>query len=350
MTVRSFTVLYPIILYPHALTIAWSQKPATPTFHGLEPCPPPRPQGINWKLILVEMALTSLAAVFFGLLGFCLGLVVTITQVLLEQDAYRRRRRRFYLQVDRYEKELKIYLDKEANHRIYCEASQGPQSIAAYQYQLVLAALKTTQGYDVEIGYDIKKSVARREAAEEFLEPYLNKYFPGKILTKAALSYSGFQDVYAPKFAYVDIETGLHINLEIDQPYILKPGSKTGQPIHYLGDQKDGDRNDFFLEKNWLVIRFTEEQVMRRPQSCCKVIAREIFKITAQSGLMERFERVADLPEQPQWTWAEAEAMAQQQYRLSYLSLDVEPEGADAASDSRELLKQASLALLELGT
>ncbi len=338
------TTSYPIVLYPHALTVAWSQRPPIPGFHGLEPSPPAHPRDVNWKIVLAEMAITSLAAIIFGPLGFGLFLVVTITHLLIQQDAYRRRRRRFQVQVERYEKELKIYLTKEANHRIYCEATQDPQSIAQYQYQLVLAALKTTEGYDIEIGYDIQDSGVRREGAEEFLEPYLNKYFAGRILTKAALSHSGCQDLYVPKFAYVDPLSGLHINIEIDEPYSFQ----TQQPVHYLGDAKDGDRNDFFLEKGWLVIRFTEEQVIRYPQSCCKAIGREIHKITAQTGLMERFGRVADLEATPQWTWAEAEDIARKNYRFTYLNNTID-ETEEDEFDSRELLKQASQALLELG-
>ena len=51
---------------------------------------------------------------------------------------------------------------------------------------------------------------------------------------------------------------------------------------------KDNQRNQFFLEKNWVVIRFSELQVVKYPDSCCKAIARIISQITGDyRGLVQ---------------------------------------------------------------
>ncbi len=334
---------YPIIFYPPALTLAWNQRPPIPPFQGLEPTPPTKPRAIYGWIVLLELGLSGLALGFLGYVGLAGGAIALIHSLLLRQQ-HLKRRRRFRQQMDRYYQELDNYRLKQAAHLRYCESLLDPDSIAEYQQLLALAALQTAVGYDLEIGCDLSSRGQRREAAEAFFQLYLDKYFPGKIVTKAALSHSGCQDIYVPEFAYIDRVTHLHINLEIDEPYI----STTRRPIHCLGDQSDGDRNDFFLEKGWIVIRFSEAQVMTQPEACCKVIAREVFKLTAQSGLMNQFQGIGELLADPHWTWFEAQNMALRDYRLTYLR-DVHvlgDEDEDEEFDSRELLRQASEVLL----
>ena len=82
---------------------------------------------------------------------------------------------------------------------------------------------------------------------------------------------------------------------------------------------KDNQRNQFFLEKNWVVIRFSELHVVKYPDCCCKAIARIIAQITGDYRGLVQFGNVADLLPHKQWTVKEAIYMAKTKFRNSYL-------------------------------
>ena len=119
---------------------------------------------------------------------------------------------------------------------------------------------------------------------------------------------------YTPDFAYIDERLNLHIDIEIDEPYVYH----SGKPTHYLYAGKDRKRNDFFNDRGWIVIRFSEEQVARYPHSCCKTIARQIAEITRETSILNRFDNISDLQQQRQWTEAEAREMAERRIRDRY--------------------------------
>ncbi|WP_375434450.1 hypothetical protein [uncultured Hymenobacter sp.] len=114
---------------------------------------------------------------------------------------------------------------------------------------------------------------------------------------------------YYPDFVYQD-KTGLYIDIEIDEPY----DEKNGKPMHCVG--KDDDRNNFFIDNRWAVIRFTEEQVLRWPELCCKEIALVIHEINGISYTVKDF--AATLPKQKKWMEYEAKAVANRMYEQEY--------------------------------
>ncbi|WP_331147615.1 hypothetical protein [Hymenobacter sp.] len=118
---------------------------------------------------------------------------------------------------------------------------------------------------------------------------------------------SAYSISYYPDFVYQDQETGLCIDIEIDEPFDVR----TNTPTHCVG--KDDDRNRFFVENKWVVIRFTEEQVVNWPELCCKEIALTIFDITKVNYAVKEF--VASLPQQKKWMEYEAKALAEKLHK-----------------------------------
>ena len=97
---------------------------------------------------------------------------------------------------------------------------------------------------------------------------------------------------YTPDFAYIDEKTNLHIDIEIDEPY----GYKSKKPLHYSGLEKEKIRDEFFLDCLWIVIRFSEEQIVKYPQSCCQEIAKVINQITRYNSVLSSFTNIKQLP------------------------------------------------------
>jgi very-short-patch-repair endonuclease len=139
---------------------------------------------------------------------------------------------------------------------------------------------------------------------------------------------------YSADFLVIHSLTGLGLDVEVDEPYTLL----TKEPTHCIDRPQDCWRNQFFLESGWVVVRFSEQQVVEAPRSCCKVIAQVIFEITGDRRYLQQLEGEPELlPERP-WTVREAKRRARSNYRLQYLPQSVR-ESMQSSGRRRRLRK-----------
>jgi hypothetical protein len=82
----------------------------------------------------------------------------------------------------------------------------------------------------------------------------------------------------------------------------------------------DDRRNQFFISRGWVVIRFSEEQVVRYPLQCCRAIAEVIADILGDGLELTRFETATPLPQVKHWSKGEAIIMIKNQARDRYLN------------------------------
>ncbi|NUQ26594.1 MAG: hypothetical protein HUU34_21825 [Saprospiraceae bacterium] len=115
---------------------------------------------------------------------------------------------------------------------------------------------------------------------------------------------------YFPDFVYICNKTGLHIDIEIDEPYSMIDKI----PIHFI-DSSDFERNEFFLNQNWSVIRFSELQVVKQPDECINLISNYVNSIIMKQQLFEH-----ELNQDSRWTYEQALVMANKNYRNEYLN------------------------------
>ncbi|RUS93125.1 hypothetical protein DSM106972_097190 [Dulcicalothrix desertica PCC 7102] len=145
---------------------------------------------------------------------------------------------------------------------------------------------------------------------DTFFWYYLEKYFPLQV--KRGYSFGS----YTPDFIYTDPVTGTYIDIELDEPYVY--GKE--EPTHFQG--YDDKRNQLFINNGWAIIRFSEEQIVRYPDSCCKELAELITYLRTDESILEDFLNIPNLPPSPHWSYSEALNMAQNNYRDTYLSID----------------------------
>jgi len=149
--------------------------------------------------------------------------------------------------------------------------------------------------------------------SESYFLKYLQKYFPKHIHTDLALQID--EAYYYPDFTFFSKKHNLYLDIEIDEPYNFK-----GKPTHIIGS--DDSRNLFFMEASWVVIRFTEEQVVRQPVQCCKFIADTIFKLTKDKTFQDNLKGIQPLTILPSpWTAQQAQQMAANRVRDSYTDI-----------------------------
>ena len=148
----------------------------------------------------------------------------------------------------------------------------------------------------------------RKGRHEAMFHKYLVECFGSAIQTNKKLDVLHgykYNISYYPDFIYHD-ETGLYLAIEVDEPY----DEKNSKPMHCVGT--DDDRNNFFIENKWAVIRFSQEQVIKYPELCCKEIALAVYGINRMNYPVKDY--VATLPRQKKWTEYEAKALASKIY------------------------------------
>ena len=124
-----------------------------------------------------------------------------------------------------------------------------------------------------------------------------------------------FSFPYSADFTFIH-DCGVGIDIEVDEPYV----GNTKQPHHCTDQGKDEIRNAFFVQNNWIVLRFSEEQVVRYPLSCCLSLASIIAQVCGDSRFIDQLEGVPQLPKSTMWTIKQAEKMAKENYRQQYLT------------------------------
>ncbi|MEA5511779.1 hypothetical protein VB715_18565 [Crocosphaera sp. UHCC 0190] len=333
---------YPFILIPEVLQaqrehIPQAIKPTYPNRPKPPPPLPPEPQPLNVPAFLVGggigLGISILSGILFSLFNSGLGAALMsfgllLTLILMginsyiqiksfpkRKQAHEQLQQRYLLRLERYGSNLAEFDRKQANYgtalREYGEALklwEQQVKVNPNELQSILTNLRTYQGIN---------SQAKRGHSEARFEGYLKQYFGNKIKIGVWLQNTDYDKGfhYTPDFAYIDEETNLHIDIEIDEPY----GYKRRQPLHYLNLEKEIIRDYFFLDCLWIVIRFSEEQVVKYPQSSCKEIAKIINEVTGNDSILSRFLEVENIEPIERWTYEEALEMASQDYRKGYL-------------------------------
>ena len=159
-----------------------------------------------------------------------------------------------------------------------------------------------------------------RGYSEEMFELLLRKAFsnvPLDVFGNVNLKFSNTAKSYEPDIAIIaNNGHSLRIDIEIDEPYSLV----SRVPIHYTEDNSDQVRDMIIRNAGWVVIRFAEEQIVKQPMACISSIARLLIQIDS-SFVPESCSISEFVKPIKRWTKAEAELMAANNYRETYLEI-----------------------------
>lgn len=153
--------------------------------------------------------------------------------------------------------------------------------------------------------------------SELFFLNYLKNNFTDVLVNHSIIN-DDFDGIpFNPDFVVYDSELNIFIDVEIDEPYI----GKDGTPIHYL-DGNDNFRNDFFLQNNWLVIRFAEIQIIKFPEKCCNIIKITLNSLKKNGKCNLQLIKLC-IENYPCWDKNEANRLAYTRFRNKYLPTDL---------------------------
>lgn len=291
---------YPIILIPGSLITVKEKRPSLPS----KPQKPQKPittlKGMKlWFIIgilvflIVFMNSGDSEVMPIGIIGLVLVFVA-----LFYSKKNRDNKR------NKYKGELEIFPEKVMEYKKRVNELLSPNNLNQYRQDELIKLLRKARNVS-----NLNESVNQGKYEPIFID-FLDKYFSGKILTNVSLGY--FERPYVPDFAFIDTASGLHIDIEIDEPYVLQ----TKEPIHFKGS--DDNRNNFFLSNHWIVIRFAEEQIAKQPLSCCKTIASTINEIINDNSYLLNFSHVENIKLVKVWSYEDSLFLAKSDYRNKY--------------------------------
>lgn len=203
---------------------------------------------------------------------FALVTVIIIWDVLkkmhnLQNDKIRKSRLRNKTEIEilndnkRYEESLRSYRNGintyETMHKEFVTGLEKYKDEYIYEKYLQEIKSKITISRSNDF---IKKG----KSEDNFLKYLLNRFQTNELMINIAVN--TFNSAFYPDFLYVSKNKKFSIDIEIDERYDYE----TKKPIHFIGS--DDERNNFFLDKNCFIIRFTEDQVTEEPEKCCQFI------------------------------------------------------------------------------
>jgi hypothetical protein len=181
----------------------------------------------------------------------------------------------------------------------------------------------------VRRSYTYNKSiVSKKGIAEKQFYVILKSYFGDNILINKGIS-DGVNLPYIPDFIFYDNKRNLHIDIEIDEPYRIE----TGEPTHYNYvihrsdnwevNSSDEKRDNLFMRKGWFIIKFSEKQVFKYPESCCKVISDLLKSVFDDMTFSEVFSNVEDIIPYSAYSISDCVSLESAGYREGYLDVKI---------------------------
>jgi very-short-patch-repair endonuclease len=215
---------------------------------------------------------------------------------------------KFEDEIRNYNSERNEYLDQLQDYNFYINNTF--EKYINYKKYKCIFKIQSKSGF-TRIDIDFKNGVTHN-----FFKNYLLKYFDSNTINENITITSNyyFSDYnnflpYVPDFAYINNKTQIKIAIEIDEPYLIN----TKEPIHY----NDNKRNEFFIKKNWIVLRFAENQIVTFPDLCCEYIKEIIYNLENGNLNYNKLDEI--LIKQAAWNLNDATELANLNYRDSYI-------------------------------
>lgn len=205
-------------------------------------------------------------------------------------------------------KEDKVKVDKTLFVNYKLDLPESKDSFAVLRFPQMGCVVRTHRYGNT------KRRGVKENVFQNSIEKYFGKLF--EISGNVRLNTGKETRPFEPDIAI--IEKGdtfnLRIDIEIDEPY----AGLTRQPTHCKGD--DLMRDSYFVDRGWIVIRFSEYQVHTQELECLKLIAQIIKKVDSSYIIPTDLESVSDLKFEKVWNVVQAQKWEKEKFREKYLN------------------------------
>lgn len=173
------------------------------------------------------------------------------------------------------------------------------------------------------IKFPRKGRTLRKGFSEDYFNNYLVKYFSHEfqIYNDRHITLFDSSVRYEPDFTLIKESNGknIFINIEIDEPYEGTNDIENRKITHVIGTTL---KRDFeFTKRGWIVIRFSEQQIVTQTLSCLLFIADILKLIDPTCSIPDFFENVDEIKHEPCWTQSVAQYWSRNKFREYYLGI-----------------------------
>lgn len=157
----------------------------------------------------------------------------------------------------------------------------------------------------------------RRGFKEEVFQRAIEDVFGNQFIVSGELRINTGKDTrpFEPDIALIDKSNDcLRIDIEIDEPY----AGITRQPTHCKGD--DTMRDIYFVDRGWIVIRFSEYQVHMFEKKCLRFISDVIKGVSSTYSIPASLAHSTSTENEKLWDIVQAQKWEKDKYRESYLN------------------------------
>tara|TARA_B100000767_G_scaffold248031_1_gene248635 strand:- start:3454 stop:5376 length:1923 start_codon:yes stop_codon:yes gene_type:complete len=196
----------------------------------------------------------------------------------------------------------------------------------------------------------------RKGFKDESFEKSISTFFSNKyqVSGNVRLNTGKSTRPFEPDIAIIcSTNKNVRIDIEIDEPY----AGITRQPTHCKGE--DVNRDDYFRDRGWIVIRFSEFQVHTKEIECLNFIALVISSIDNSFQIPNILQAISKIQNETLWNIVQAQKWEKEKYREKYLNHEFavtkeQPETIKRDFDKREeeeeeLVKPTSLGSADTG-
>lgn len=302
---------YPIIKFPERI-----QNYRNGKIEELIPYPKPEyPDKERFKLgsLIFPLVLIPISYYFFNhniVIGIFFSILFIVNILILIGDN-NNKRKKWKNDLANYNKSLEKHKSSVEETSILLEelnTKEKKDEFIANRIQRIAQQIQIPQLLEINI--------AAKGASEKYFLNVLKEVFGENIYTNLTSTNKGFSLPFVPDFVFYDNK--ILIDIEIDEPYVFK----TGEPIHYWDElckkHIDKDRDSFFLQKNWMVLRFTEKQVALNALGCCRIIANVVKLTTGNAEYINELTNVKKIKRELFWTKKDAKKLYDDRFRESY--------------------------------
>jgi hypothetical protein len=268
--------VYPIVKLPRKIKKAYQADLHLPVFDVQlllqNPGQPPRRFNLGvlgleaFLVVILGGAANYLMGWFVAGALLISGLLFLLAHIGGMQASYQGRWYEYHQQIDRFRRQQwEADFDRTRHERL-----QTTEGIASYRRQRVAEFLARTM--TPELAADEQLSLPT-----DFIAT-LSRWFPNKI-------YPGI----GSGLMLIDEMSRLHISISIDT---------VPQPVAGVaaGSFLEDDQN---LRQGWIVVRFSDKQILNHPDSCCKTLAEIGAELLQNPAWLQPFADVYDLWQVP---------------------------------------------------
>jgi len=158
-------------------------------------------------------------------------------------------------------------------------------------------------------------------AAKERFQVFLEQHFLNKAMENVQIVHEAKNIEYTPDFILKLSRPKVNIAIEIEEPYTLK---EIEGHTNVSSEEKYADikkvRTRIANELRWLVIVFSEEQIVSHPTECCKYISEFTEATLLEDGVIGDFSSVVSLSELKFTKVRDVNKLKKAKFRENYLS------------------------------